>query len=77
VNGADLFTGGRCRTKRQGDDAKPFLAGRGLCLTHSDSGRRDNFPNTAGEVAPGTAAMGKIACLDRPLGVPGPPLPVR
>lgn len=55
----------------------PFLAGRRLCLTHSDGGRRDNFPNTAGEVAPGTAAVGKIACLDRPLAVPGLPLPVR
>jgi hypothetical protein len=77
VSGADLFTDGRCRTRRQRNDAKPLLANRRLCLTHSDGGRRDNFPNTAGEVAPGMAAVGKFACLDRPLGVPGPPLPIR
>jgi sugar lactone lactonase YvrE len=55
----------------------PFLSGRTLCLTHSDGSRRDNFPNTGGEVAPGTAAVAKISCLDRPLRVPGLRLPVR
>jgi sugar lactone lactonase YvrE len=54
----------------------PFLSGRTLCLTHSDGSRRDNFPNTGGEVAPGTAAVAKISCLDRPLRVPGLRLPV-
>jgi sugar lactone lactonase YvrE len=54
----------------------PFLTGRTLCLTHSDGSRRDNFPSTGGEVAPGTAAVAKISCLDRPLRVPGLRLPV-
>jgi sugar lactone lactonase YvrE len=55
----------------------PFLTGRTLCLTHSDGSRRDNFPNTGGEAAPGTPAVAKISCLDQPLRVPGLPLPVR
>jgi sugar lactone lactonase YvrE len=55
----------------------PFLAGRSLCITHSDGSRRDNFPNTGGEVGPGTAAVAKISCLDRRLDIPGLPLPVR
>jgi sugar lactone lactonase YvrE len=55
----------------------PFLSGRTLCLTHSDGSRRDNFPSSGGEVAPGTPAVAKISCLDQPLLVPGLPLPVR
>ena len=55
----------------------PFLTGRTLCLTHSDGSRRDNFPNTGGEVGPDTTAVAKISCLDRRLPVPGLPLPVR
>jgi sugar lactone lactonase YvrE len=55
----------------------PFLTGRTLCLTHSDGSRRDNFPNTGGEVGPDTTALAKISCLDRPLPVPGLALPVR
>jgi sugar lactone lactonase YvrE len=55
----------------------PFLIGNRLCVTNSDGNRRDNSPNTGGEVAPGTAAVAKISCLDQPLTVPGVPLPVR
>jgi sugar lactone lactonase YvrE len=54
----------------------PFLSGRRLCLTHSDGSRRDNFPNTGGEVGPDTSAAAKISCLDETLDVPGLPLPV-
>jgi sugar lactone lactonase YvrE len=54
----------------------PFLVGRKLCLTHSDGSRRDNFPNTGGEVGPGEAAVAKISCLDQELRVSGLPLPV-
>ena len=54
----------------------PFLLGRKLCLTHSDGSRRDNFPNTGGEVGPDTAAVAKISCLDEALAVPGLRLPV-
>jgi sugar lactone lactonase YvrE len=55
----------------------PFLTGRTLCLTHSDGSRRDNFPNTSGEVGPGMTAVAKISCLDGRLRAPGLPLPVR
>jgi sugar lactone lactonase YvrE len=55
----------------------PFLLGRSLCITESDGNRRDNSPNSAGEVGPGTGFAAKISCLDEPLQVPGLPLPVR
>lgn len=55
----------------------PFLSGRRLCVTQSDGNRRDNFPNTGGQVGPNVAERAKIACLDQPLAVPGLPLPVR
>jgi sugar lactone lactonase YvrE len=42
----------------------PFLADRTLCTTSSDGNRRDNAPNSAGEVGPGTGFAGKISCLD-------------
>jgi sugar lactone lactonase YvrE len=54
----------------------PFLVGRKLCLTHSDGSRRDNFPNSGGEVGPGQTAVAKISCLDQELRVSGLPLPV-
>jgi sugar lactone lactonase YvrE len=54
----------------------PFLTDRKLCITNSDGNRRDNSPNTAGEVGPGMAGVAKIACLDQPLTVSGLPLPV-
>jgi sugar lactone lactonase YvrE len=54
----------------------PFLSGRRLCITQSDGSRRDNFPNTGGEVAPNTGAVAKISCLDQRVAVPGLPLPV-
>jgi sugar lactone lactonase YvrE len=55
----------------------PFLAGRTLCVTQSDGGRRDNAPNAAGEVGPGSGFVAKISCLDQQLDAPGLPLPVR
>jgi len=54
----------------------PFLTDRKLCVTQSDGDRRDNSPNTAGEVGPGLAAVAKISCLDQALPVAGLPLPV-
>jgi sugar lactone lactonase YvrE len=41
----------------------PVIVGRKLCLAHSDGSRRDNFPNTGGEVGPGLAAAAKLSCL--------------
>ena len=56
----------------------PVIVGRKLCLAHSDGSRRDNFPNTAGEVGPGNpAGIAKLSCLDRRLPAEGLPLPVR
>lgn len=56
----------------------PFLVGRRLCLTHSDGSRRDNFPNTGGEVGPAPAPLrAKISCMDQRLHSPGLALPVR
>jgi sugar lactone lactonase YvrE len=55
----------------------PFLAGRKLCVAQSDGGRRDNAPNSGGEVGPGTGFAAKISCLDQTLRVPGLELPVR
>ena len=54
----------------------PFLSGNRFCTTSSDLLRRDNAPNTAGEAAPGTGALGKISCMDQRLPVQGLALPV-
>src|SRR5262249_24507081 len=55
----------------------PFLLGDKFCTANSDGNRRDNSPSTAGEIAPGTAAQGKISCMDQRLKSPGMRLPVR
>jgi sugar lactone lactonase YvrE len=54
----------------------PFVADRTLCTTSSDGNRRDNSPNSGGEVGPGTGFLGKISCAVQRLQVPGLPLPV-
>jgi streptogramin lyase len=54
----------------------PFLVGRTLCVTSSDGNRRDNSPNTPGEVRPGSPFVATISCLDQRLSVPGLELPV-
>lgn len=54
----------------------PFLLGERLCTANSDGNRRDNSPNTAGEIAPGTAKQGKISCMVEPLKIRGMRLPV-
>jgi sugar lactone lactonase YvrE len=51
----------------------PVLLGRTLCTTSSDGNRRDNFPNSGGEVT----NTGKISCLNQRLDVSGPSLPIR
>jgi sugar lactone lactonase YvrE len=57
----------------------PFLTGRTLCVANSDGNRRDNSPNTAGEInsAGPIGARGKVSCMDNPLQIAGLPLPVR
>jgi len=54
----------------------PFLLGHKFCTANSDGNRRDNAPNTAGEIAPGAAFQGKISCMDQPLKIPGMRLPI-
>jgi sugar lactone lactonase YvrE len=57
----------------------PVLSGRRFCTASSDGNRRDNSPNTAGELNAGGAgdARGKISCMDHELSSSGLPLPVR
>ena len=55
----------------------PMFLGHSFCITQSDGNRRDNSPNAAGEVGPGTGFLGKVSCLDDRLSIPGVPLPIR
>jgi len=54
----------------------PFLLGHLFCTANSDGNRRDNFPNTAGEISPAGSNKGKISCMDQPLQIPGLRLPL-
>ena len=55
----------------------PFISGKTLCTSNSDGNRRDNSPNTAGEITPAGPNRGKISCMDQDLNIPGMPLPVQ
>jgi sugar lactone lactonase YvrE len=55
----------------------PFLMGDLLCTTNSDGNRRDNSPNTAGEVGGPGQRPGKVSCMNPRLHLRGLPLPVR
>jgi len=57
----------------------PFLLDHKFCTANSDGNRRDNSPNSAGEINSGgpVGARGKISCMDQDLSIPGLPLPVR
>ena len=57
----------------------PVLFGKRFCTANSDGNRRDNSPNSAGEVNQGgpVGARGKISCMDQDLVIPGARLPVR
>ena len=54
----------------------PFLSDRTLCTTTSDGIRRDNLPDSGGELGPETGFAGKISCAEERLQVPGALLPV-
>jgi hypothetical protein len=54
----------------------PFLSGKTFCTSSFDGDRRDNSPNTAGQVSPNGPAVGKISCMDQALPIPGLALPV-
>lgn len=57
----------------------PVLSGKKFCTANSDGNRRDNSPNSAGEVfqTGPVGARGKISCMDQELEIPGARLPVR
>jgi hypothetical protein len=56
----------------------PFLSDRTFCTSNSDGNRRDNSPNSAGQVNNPTGPnRGKISCMDQKLSTPGAQLPVR
>jgi sugar lactone lactonase YvrE len=55
----------------------PALSDRTLCTANSDGNRRDNFPNTAGEINPAGPNRGKISCMDEQVHTRGASLPVR
>lgn len=55
----------------------PFLLGDLLCTANSDGNRRDNAPNTAGEIGGAGQPRGKVACMNPRLVIPGLPLPVK
>ena len=71
-NPVDAATGRRNAGPLEFPTSPVFLGGK-FCTTSSDGNRRDNFPNSGGEVT----GTGKISCLDQRLDVPGVPLPVR
>ena len=56
----------------------PFLLGKKFCTSNSDGNRRDNSPNSAGEInsAGPVGRRGKISCMDQELAIRGLPLPV-
>jgi sugar lactone lactonase YvrE len=43
----------------------PVVLGRMVCTANSDGNRRDNFPNTGGEINPAGPSRGKISCALR------------
>jgi sugar lactone lactonase YvrE len=49
----------------------PVLFRRSLCTANSDGNRRDNSPNTAGELGGLGGPRGKISCMDQRAAVPG------
>ena len=57
--------------------ASPVIVGRKFCTSNSDGNRRDNSPNTAGEIGGTGQPRGKITCLDQSTSSPGLSLPVR
>jgi hypothetical protein len=58
-------------------NTSPVLLDRRFCTANLDANRRDNSPNTAGEISPAGPSLGKISCMDQRLSIRGEPLPVR
>ena len=73
-NPPDALTGLR-NTGPLETPTSPFLLGHLFCTANSDGNRRDNFPNTAGEIKP-TGPVGKISCMEQRLRISGLRLPL-
>jgi sugar lactone lactonase YvrE len=56
-------------------NTSPVIVDRRFCTANLDADRRDNSPNSGGEVGPGRL-LGKISCTDQRLALPGERLPV-
>jgi sugar lactone lactonase YvrE len=54
----------------------PVVFGHRLCTANSDGNRRDNSPNTAGEIGGSGQPRGKISCMNERVTIPGLPLPI-
>jgi sugar lactone lactonase YvrE len=54
----------------------PVVAGHKFCTANSDGNRRDNSPNTVGEIGGTGQPRGKISCINQPTNVPGLSLPI-
>jgi sugar lactone lactonase YvrE len=55
-------------------NTSPVLSDRKFCTANSDGNRRDNSPNSGGEIG---GTVGKISCMNQRLSIPGMRLPVR
>jgi len=55
----------------------PVVVGHKFCTANSDGNRRDNSPNTAGEIGGTGQPKGKISCINERVTIPGLSLPVR
>jgi sugar lactone lactonase YvrE len=61
-NAADTAEGNRHILE---SPTSPVLVDKRFCTANSDGNRRDNSPNTAGEITPAGPDRGKISCMDR------------
>jgi len=57
-------------------NTSPVIVDRRFCTANLDANRRDNSPNTGGEVGGTDQPIGKISCTDQKLALPGARLPV-
>lgn len=58
-------------------NTSPVIEDRRFCTANLDGNRRDNAPNSGGEVGGPGQPIGKISCMDQRLSIPGARLPVR
>jgi len=54
----------------------PVITKHKFCTANSDGNRRDNSPNTVGEIGGTSQPKGKISCIDQRISIDGMPLPL-